>query len=86
MKTKHNSKTICTRVYSFCTKVNGETKVLKTKTFTFTQHSAKLIRNSEAHEIIPALDLVAGYHSLDLDNFDEFQLAMDAVKHCITWN
>jgi hypothetical protein len=84
MKTKH--KTICTRVYNCCAKVDGEVKILETKTFTFTQLSSMMVRNTQAKDLIPSLDLIAKYHNLNLENFAEFELALDAVKHCVTWN
>jgi hypothetical protein len=45
-----------------------------------------IIRSSKLENLIPSLNLVAGYHDLNLDSFEEFEFAMDALKHCITWN
>jgi hypothetical protein len=83
---KSKQKTICTRVYSFCKNVNGEQKILETKTLTFTQSHSMIIRSSKLENLIPSLNLVAGYHDLNLDSFEEFEFAMDALKHCVTWN
>lgn len=83
---KSKQKTICTRVYSFCKNENGEQKVIQTKTFTFTQKHSMIVRSSESENLIPSLVLVAGYHNLNLDSFEEFEFAMDALKHCVSWN
>jgi len=77
---------ITSKLYTCKVVRNNETVSIERVILSYTTFSTFCIENTHPKQLVKQLKIIAKYHNLDIEKFDEFTFAVDCLKSSISWN